>query len=91
MTTDRFLSAALIAAAAIATPAMAREAHVNSGHHASATTSPTRAMLTDVATSRLQLWTHLPRSPGITVRVALIEEYRPRRQSQFIVVKLSDE
>ena len=37
MTTAKFLSAALIAAAAIATPAMAREAHVNSRHHATAT------------------------------------------------------
>ena len=37
MTTAKFLSAALIAAAAIATPAMAREVHVNSRHHATAT------------------------------------------------------
>jgi len=38
MTMARFLSAALIAAA-IATPAMTREAHVNSRHHATATTT----------------------------------------------------
>ena len=37
MTTAKFLSAALIAAAAIANPAMAREVHVNSRHHATAT------------------------------------------------------
>lgn len=39
MTTANFLSAALIAAAAIATPAMAREAHVTSRHHANAATT----------------------------------------------------
>jgi hypothetical protein len=38
MTTVKFLSAALVAAA-IATPAMAREAHVTSRHHAHATTT----------------------------------------------------
>jgi hypothetical protein len=39
MTTAKFLSAALIAAAAFATPAMAREAHVTSRHQAYATTT----------------------------------------------------
>jgi hypothetical protein len=39
MTTAKFLSAALIAAAAVATRAMAREAHVISRHHATATTT----------------------------------------------------
>ena len=34
MTTAKLLSAALIAVAALATPAMAREAHVISRHHA---------------------------------------------------------
>ena len=34
MTTVKLLSAALIAVAALATPAMAREAHVTSRHHA---------------------------------------------------------
>jgi hypothetical protein len=42
MTTVKFLSAALVAAA-LATPAMAREAHVASRHHATvATTSDAR-------------------------------------------------
>jgi hypothetical protein len=37
MTTLKLLSAALIAAATLATPAMAREGHVTSRHHAYAT------------------------------------------------------
>jgi hypothetical protein len=39
MTTVKFLSAALIAAAALATPAMAREGHVTSRHQANAITT----------------------------------------------------
>jgi hypothetical protein len=38
MTTVKFLSAALVAAA-LATPAMARETHITSRHHAHATTT----------------------------------------------------
>jgi hypothetical protein len=40
MSTVQLLSAALIAAAALATPAMAREDHVSSRHQAYATTAP---------------------------------------------------
>jgi hypothetical protein len=40
MSTVKLLSAALIAATALATPAMAREGHVNSRHQAYATTAP---------------------------------------------------
>jgi len=40
MTTVKLLSAALIAAAALATPAMAREGHVSSRHQARAATTP---------------------------------------------------
>jgi hypothetical protein len=39
MTTAKLLSAALIAVAALATPAMARESHVTSRHHANVTTT----------------------------------------------------
>jgi hypothetical protein len=39
MTTVKFLSAALIAAATFATPAMAREGHITSRHQANATTT----------------------------------------------------
>jgi hypothetical protein len=38
MTAPKVLSAALIAAAMLATPAMARESHITSRHHANATT-----------------------------------------------------
>ncbi|MDB5611684.1 MAG: hypothetical protein JWP25_8584 [Bradyrhizobium sp.] len=40
MTKLKLLSAALIAAATLATPAMAREHHVSSRHHAYATAAP---------------------------------------------------
>jgi hypothetical protein len=39
MTTAKLLSVALIAVAALATPAMARESHVASRHHANVTTT----------------------------------------------------
>jgi hypothetical protein len=39
MTTLKLMSAALIAAAALATPAMAREGHVTSRHQVNATTT----------------------------------------------------
>jgi hypothetical protein len=40
MTKLKLLSAALIAAAALATPAMARESHATLRHHANATVAP---------------------------------------------------
>jgi len=71
MTNLNFLSAALIAAA-IATPAMARESHVTLKHRANATAG--ERYVDGRLCQPAPAVAHLPRSPGITVRLA-----NPRR------------